>query len=183
MIITRIKGGIGNQLFIYAASRRLSIKNKIDLILDDVSGFAYDNDFQRHYQLEHFNINCRKATSIERLEPFPRIRRYLKRKWNKNFNLNKRNYVQEGGRNFENQFLNMQIKNKVYLEGYLQSENFFKDIDLKIREDLLIDPPNDNKNISALIKFHKNHGKQATITATRPPGRYGALKFGNENIV
>ena len=64
-----------------------------------------------------------------------------------------RNYVQEGGPNFENQFLNMQIKNKIYLEGYFQSENFFKDIGLKIREDLLIDPPNDNKNMSALNKI------------------------------
>ena len=38
-------------------------------------------------------------------------------------------------------------------------------------------------NISALIKFHKDHGQQATITATRPPGRYGALKFGPKDIV
>jgi glucose-1-phosphate cytidylyltransferase len=38
-------------------------------------------------------------------------------------------------------------------------------------------------NISSLIKFHKKHGKQATLTATRPPGRYGALKFGAENSV
>ena len=38
-------------------------------------------------------------------------------------------------------------------------------------------------DISALIKFHKNHGKQATLTATLPPGRYGALKFGTKDIV
>lgn len=38
-------------------------------------------------------------------------------------------------------------------------------------------------NISALIKFHNNHGKQATLTATRPPGRYGALKFGPKDII
>lgn len=38
-------------------------------------------------------------------------------------------------------------------------------------------------DISALIKFHQNHGKQATITATRPPGRYGALNFGPKDIV
>ena len=38
-------------------------------------------------------------------------------------------------------------------------------------------------NISALIKFHKMHGKKASITATRPPGRYGAIKFGQKNIV
>jgi len=29
--------------------------------------------------------------------------------------------------------------------------------------------------IDALIKFHKQHGKLATVTAVLPPGRYGAL--------
>jgi glucose-1-phosphate cytidylyltransferase len=40
-----------------------------------------------------------------------------------------------------------------------------------------------NIDISALIKFHLNHGKDATLTAVRPPGRYGALKFGPKDIV
>ena len=30
-------------------------------------------------------------------------------------------------------------------------------------------------NINKLIDFHKNHGKLATLTATQPPGRFGAL--------
>lgn len=30
-------------------------------------------------------------------------------------------------------------------------------------------------DISAAIKFHKQHGKSATLTATYPPGRFGAL--------
>lgn len=30
-------------------------------------------------------------------------------------------------------------------------------------------------NISATIAFHKQHGKAATLTATYPPGRFGAL--------
>jgi len=30
-------------------------------------------------------------------------------------------------------------------------------------------------DISAVIKFHEAHGKQATLTATYPPGRFGAL--------
>ena len=34
-----------------------------------------------------------------------------------------------------------------------------------------------NVDITSLIKFHKSHGKLATLTATRPPGRYGALKI------
>lgn len=40
-----------------------------------------------------------------------------------------------------------------------------------------------NVDISALVEFHKKHGKLATLTATRPPGRYGALKFGENNVV
>jgi glucose-1-phosphate cytidylyltransferase len=32
-----------------------------------------------------------------------------------------------------------------------------------------------NVDISALLAFHKQHGKSATVTAVQPPGRYGAL--------
>jgi glucose-1-phosphate cytidylyltransferase len=32
-----------------------------------------------------------------------------------------------------------------------------------------------NVDIGATIAFHKNHGKLATVTAVRPPARYGAL--------
>lgn len=38
-------------------------------------------------------------------------------------------------------------------------------------------------DITQLIKFHKVHGKLATLTATRLPGRYGALKFGRDDSV
>ena len=32
-------------------------------------------------------------------------------------------------------------------------------------------------DLTALIAFHKKHGKQATISAVRPPGRFGALSL------
>lgn len=38
-------------------------------------------------------------------------------------------------------------------------------------------------NISQLIKFHKDHGKEATLTATYPPGRFGALDIQNDQII
>ena len=31
-------------------------------------------------------------------------------------------------------------------------------------------------NITGLIQFHREHGRLATITAVRPPGRYGAIE-------
>lgn len=40
-----------------------------------------------------------------------------------------------------------------------------------------------NIDITKLIEFHNEHGKQATLTATRPPGRYGALRFGENGLV
>lgn len=37
-------------------------------------------------------------------------------------------------------------------------------------------------DISALIAFHKQHGKLATVTAVQPPGRYGALKMEDDLV-
>jgi glucose-1-phosphate cytidylyltransferase len=37
-------------------------------------------------------------------------------------------------------------------------------------------------NISATIDFHKSHGKLATLTATQPPGRFGALNLTGQKI-
>ena len=37
-------------------------------------------------------------------------------------------------------------------------------------------------NINELLKFHKSHGKLATLTAVKPPGRYGALKLENNKV-
>lgn len=38
-------------------------------------------------------------------------------------------------------------------------------------------------NISLLIEFHKQHGKLATLTATQPPGRFGALNLVGNRII
>jgi len=37
-------------------------------------------------------------------------------------------------------------------------------------------------NITDLIAFHNKHGKDATLTATYPPGRFGALEIQNDQI-
>ena len=76
-VITRLAGGLGNQLFSYAAARRLAHANNAELVLDDQSGFIRDFAYKRFFQLDHFNISGRKATRSERMEPFGRARRYL----------------------------------------------------------------------------------------------------------
>ena len=39
-----------------------------------------------------------------------------------------------------------------------------------------------NIDINALIKFHKAHGKMATLTGARPPGRFGELVLEGDNV-
>tara|TARA_Y100000994_G_scaffold241920_1_gene238296 strand:+ start:207 stop:974 length:768 start_codon:yes stop_codon:yes gene_type:complete len=40
-----------------------------------------------------------------------------------------------------------------------------------------------NIDIDELIKFHKSHGKLATITAVRPPSRFGRLEFDGDSVI
>jgi glucose-1-phosphate cytidylyltransferase len=37
-------------------------------------------------------------------------------------------------------------------------------------------------DIAAVIEFHKKHGRKATVTATLPPGRFGALDIQGSNV-
>ena len=39
-----------------------------------------------------------------------------------------------------------------------------------------------NVDITSLIEFHNSHGKESTLTAVRPPGRYGALNITNNMV-
>lgn len=38
-------------------------------------------------------------------------------------------------------------------------------------------------DLDAQLRFHRSHGKLATVTTVQPPGRYGALDFGTEDSV
>jgi hypothetical protein len=147
-IISRIVGGLGNQLFCYAAARRLALVNNAELVIDAVNGFVRDHDYQRHYQLDHFNIPCRKATPAERLEPLSRVRRYLKRAINHRLPFEERNYIQQEGVDFDPRVLAVKPRGTVYLEGYWQSDQYFKDVEPTIREELRIIPPKDEINLA-----------------------------------
>jgi hypothetical protein len=146
-IIIRISGGLGNQLFSYAAARRLALVNKMELVIDDVSGFAYDSVYRRHYQLDHFKVTSRKASPKERLEPMSRVRRYFKRRWNLTKPYKHRRYIAQESNEFDPRLLSFKPKGQVFIEGNWQSEDYFKDIEPIIREDFQIVSPNDATNL------------------------------------
>lgn len=40
-----------------------------------------------------------------------------------------------------------------------------------------------NIDLSALLEFHRSHGRIATVTAVRPPARFGGLLFDDDSMV
>jgi glucose-1-phosphate cytidylyltransferase len=38
-------------------------------------------------------------------------------------------------------------------------------------------------NLKALVEFHRKHGRLATVTAVRPPARYGTMRFDGDQVV
>jgi hypothetical protein len=56
-VIAHLVGGIGNQLFVYAAAWAFAQRNDADLILD-ISAFRRDTFYRRTYALAHFNLGA-----------------------------------------------------------------------------------------------------------------------------
>ena len=149
MIIVKLMGGLGNQMFQYAAGRRLAMKHntilKLDLsfLLDRTprENFAY-----RDYDIGIFNIQENFVNTSEIKEFFPNKRHFIYRIKRK---LKFINIIKEPSRfnedfHFYNEILS--APNNTYLEGYWQSEKFFKDIEDIIKRDFTIRPKMDSLN-------------------------------------
>ena len=139
MVIARVFGGLGNQLFIYAAARRLALKNSVPLKLDIHSGFKWDISYRRKYLLHQFNIQAETASPSESFAiPGGRIKRFILREINKFMPLKYRFYIKEKNKDFDHRIIHLPVRRRIYLEGYWQSEKYFKDIGDVIRKDLEI---------------------------------------------
>lgn len=170
MVIARIKGGLGNQLFCYAAARRLALKNDAELVIDDVTGFVRDRRYCRHYALDHFEIPVRKATPSERLEPFERYRRGAMKWFSRRRPFDTRCYLEQEGHDFDGRLLTLRVAGKTYMDGLWQSEQYFKDVEHVIRQDLRIIPPTDARNLQTAEEIHKGHAVALHVRWFDPPG-------------
>ena len=152
-LTVRLKGGLGNQLFCYAAARRLALKGNAELVIDDVTGFIRDKQYKRQFALEKFNISARLATPSERMEPFERYRRALAKWRERRKPYDERSYLEQEGRDFDPRLLTLRPRGDLYLDGLWQSEAYFKDVEAIIRRDLTIQPPSDRVNQEAAARI------------------------------
>jgi hypothetical protein len=131
IIIVSILGGLGNQLFQYAAARRLSELKNVNFKLD-ITAF---NEYKlREYSLNHYNIIENIATPTE-IEYYTR-----KRKFNKFYKcipkLKPNNIpIMFKEKHFSYNQEIVKIPNNIYLSGYWQNEKYFKDIEPIIRKE------------------------------------------------
>ncbi len=137
MIIVKLTGGLGNQLFQYAFARHLSIKHKVEIKFDvrelNIES-VQDKKVTRDFGLIHFNIKSSTASELE-LIPY-QISKFVK--FIHLFCLSiglklKKNYVRELHFNFYKKALN--APENCYLDGYWQSEKYFEDCRTELLHD------------------------------------------------
>jgi hypothetical protein len=129
-------GGLGNQLFQYAAARRLTLHNDAELVLDPTTGFVRDYQYRRQYALHAFCVAGRLATRNEMLFPGERMRRFVWKKLSSLRHFEEQSYITQETLDFDERLLRRKVRGPTILEGYWQSENYFRDVGSIIREDL-----------------------------------------------
>ena len=130
MIISRLIGGLGNQMFQYAAGRSLAIANSCELKLD-VSGFE-NYTLHNGYELDIFNIKAGIANSkeVSRLvSKQSRLMRFVFRK----LKIKKSTHFLEKSFTFDHNFFD--AKPPVYLDGYWQSYKYFESIEPQLKQE------------------------------------------------
>ena len=55
-VVLEVKGGLGNQMFQYAAARSLSLDLKAELVIEKNLGFFLDREYKRKFELNQLPI-------------------------------------------------------------------------------------------------------------------------------
>lgn len=158
LLVVRLKGGLGNQLFEYAAARRLALTNDVELALDCHSGFLRDKQYRRRFELGAFTLPCREARPRERFEPFERERRAIARWSSRRQAYVDRTYIEQEFIGFDPRLLAMRISGRCTIDGLWQSERYFGDIAHIVRADLQFrrDAVGENARLQDAIKREPN---------------------------
>lgn len=139
MIVTRLDGGLGNQMFQYAAGLRLAVARKTELKLDLTPlGHSPNRDFA----LRAFRIRAVPAMPRDVLRL--RRRRTPGDLWRKLRGQPARRHVVEAHFQFDPRVL--ELGDDIYLEGYWQSERYFADAADEVRHDLTLHHPPTGEN-------------------------------------
>lgn len=140
MIKVRIYGGLGNQMFQYALGKSMSLNNNTKLTLDISWYYKYGKNTKRRFGLDEFNIDAKISKGVFS----GLINRALYK-----IGLFNNGYIKEKKLfGFDQSITNY---NNVYLDGFWQNKDYFKDFSDNIKKDFsLKETP--TYNISIFLK-------------------------------
>ena len=184
MIISKIIGGIGNQLFQYAIARSLAEKYNCNFKIDNTSFFS---TYKLHkYNLNNFNI-IENLTSKKNIEIFKQAKKKnILNKLNIILGNKKNKYKKEKGLSFNKR--NMKITPPLYLEGYWQDERYFRGIrDILIKEITLKKPLENTSNLENIkntnsVSIHIRRGDYVNNPKTLKKHGICSLEYYREAI-
>ena len=171
MIIIKIKGGIGNQLFQYALGRKLAILNNTVLKIDpDYDKTFNDSFYGIHFRLDKFNINYEIASENEiskiksteqesklnkklmyNFGVFSKSYRFAYRRYRKLTYFKKHVVKEITHLKFDRNIL--KVKDNSYLDGYWPNYQYFDDIRDVLLKDFQLKPKFETKEFKEMIKY------------------------------
>ena len=134
MIIVRLQGGLGNQLFQYAAGKALATHLNKPFKLETITSLQKDK--RRNIALQQLQTNFELASrdEVKQFLSFPKLYRHKPSVFSK-FG---KNIYSEPHFQFDKNFF--QLSDPVFLDGFWQSPLYFKNIESGIRHEVTITP-------------------------------------------
>jgi hypothetical protein len=134
MILVDLNGGLGNQMFQYAAAKSLALYHNVELRINieaDTKDKLPDGITKRPFDLNYFNLNLKEATTFELASFASRsLLNKLLSKLKPNY---KRKVYKEPFFHFDPDFFS--ASSDIYIMGLRQSEKYFKPFEKEIRSD------------------------------------------------
>ena len=159
MIAATLYGGLGNQMFVYAMSRAMSLRNNVPMAFNIKSGFERDLVYRRKLELDKFKLLLPTSPLITFDFWLGHFFERLSCKFGRNLLMPQYKYIKESFKDFhyESEILKKTFKN-VYLEGYWQNPDYFEDFAETIRNDFelnVILPDSVIAEMRYLQSFHR----------------------------
>ena len=144
-LCVQLSGGLGNQMFQYAAARSLSLNNDAECLLDPSSGFIRDKQYKRRFELARLPVMLSTVGTWEQIRLWihrghARVshsaRRIYETHWYGKF-------INETEFKFHASLLEKKLAGDTWMLGYWQSPKYFHLYTQQIQQEL---QPSEPKN-------------------------------------